>query len=158
MVIIGRFSYDDSTNRNENLLLDFTSQHNLIIGNTNFLKPRPKLWTYQFPNRTLSQIDFILYRKRWRNIVPTARHIPAPTQSVMIIEWSLRMLKSAYPDLNLPRQKSYFGNPSLWTRISPAEWITQFPAVGYQESSGYRAHKKIMTSRYRVMFWWTRYE
>lgn len=67
--IFARFSYHDSTNRTGILLIGLTEQHNLIIGSTTFQKLRSKLWTHRSPNEELSQIDFIMYRKRWRNSI-----------------------------------------------------------------------------------------
>ncbi|XP_066924271.1 uncharacterized protein [Clytia hemisphaerica] len=64
-----RFSWHTITDRNGVFLQDFTNQFNLIIGNTSFQKPTAKLWTYRSPTGSLSQIDYIMYRKRWRNSV-----------------------------------------------------------------------------------------
>ena len=64
-----RFSLHTATDRNGVFLQDFTNQFNLIIGNTSFQKPKVKLWTYRSPTGSLSQIDYIIYRKRWRNSV-----------------------------------------------------------------------------------------
>ena len=61
------FSLHDKTNRNGHHLVDFIQQHNLIIGNMSFQKHVNKRWTYRSPKGVLSQIDFILFRKRWRN-------------------------------------------------------------------------------------------
>ena len=65
--ITGKFSYHQEANRNGELMEDFLQQHNLIAGNTMFQKPERKLWTWKHPAGHLAQIDFILYRKRWRN-------------------------------------------------------------------------------------------
>ena len=67
--IEGRFSYHNSTNQNGTHLLEFINQNNLIIGNTSFQKARKKLWTWRSPKGDLAQIDFCLYRKRWRNSI-----------------------------------------------------------------------------------------
>ena len=64
--IEGRYSLHDANNRNGQLLTDFLHQFNLIAGNTVFQKPLSKLWTHRYPNGFLSQIDFVLYRKRWQ--------------------------------------------------------------------------------------------
>jgi len=58
------FSFYSSSDRNGLLLLDFIEQHNLVVGNTTFQKPLSRLWTHRSPNGSLSQIDFIVYRKR----------------------------------------------------------------------------------------------
>ena len=67
--IVGKFSLHDSNNRNGQHLIEFTQQFNLIPGNTFFQKSKNKLWTHRAPNGCLSQIDFILYRKRQQNSV-----------------------------------------------------------------------------------------
>ena len=79
--IRGKFSYHQSTNRNGELLEDFLHQNNLLAGNTLFQKPKRKLWTWRHPSGYLSQIDFILYRKRWRNSIHDCQ---AHTSSVTI--------------------------------------------------------------------------
>ena len=63
------FSLHNASNRNGLLLNEFIEQHNLVIGNTSFQKSTGKLWTHRSPKGNLSQIDFCLYRKRWRNSV-----------------------------------------------------------------------------------------
>jgi len=67
--IEGKFSYHNDSNRNGEYLMGFTHQHNLIVGNTAFQKPKKRLWTWRSPRGTLAQIDFCLYRKRWRKSV-----------------------------------------------------------------------------------------
>lgn len=63
------FSIHDTTNRNGQLFIDFIEQHNFVIGNTSFQKSTNKLWTFRSPKGDLSQIDFCIYRKRWRNSI-----------------------------------------------------------------------------------------
>ena len=65
--ITGKFSYHQLANRNGELMEEFLQQHHLLAGNTLFQKPERKLWTWRHPAGHLAQIDFILYRKRWRN-------------------------------------------------------------------------------------------
>ena len=65
--ITGKFSYHQLANRNGELMEEFLQQHHLLAGNTQFQKPERKLWTWRHPAGHLAQIDFILYRKRWRN-------------------------------------------------------------------------------------------
>ena len=63
------FSYHDNNNRNGQYLIDFTEEFNILIGNTSFQKLKNKLWTWKLPTNDLSQIDFCLYRKHWRNSI-----------------------------------------------------------------------------------------
>ena len=43
------------------------NESNLLASNTCFEKRRNSLWTWRSPTNQLSQIDYILCRKRWRN-------------------------------------------------------------------------------------------
>ena len=63
------FSLHSTSNRNGLLLNELIEQHNLVIGDTSFQKSMGKLWTHRSPKGFLSQIDFCLYQKRWRNSV-----------------------------------------------------------------------------------------
>ena len=63
------FSYNPSTNRNGEKLLDFIEEFQLMISNTKFMKPSKKLWTHESPKGDRSQIDYILFRKKWSNSV-----------------------------------------------------------------------------------------
>ena len=67
--ITGNFSYHDTCNQNGDYLQDFIAEFNLIATNTSFKKRKSALWTWRSPNGDLSQIDFILCRKKWRNSV-----------------------------------------------------------------------------------------
>ena len=67
--LISKFSLHKDSNRNGNFLSDFIHENNLIVGNLSFRKKKNKLWTYRSPKGVLSQIDFCMYRKRWRNSV-----------------------------------------------------------------------------------------
>ena len=65
--ISSKFSFTKVINRNGTHLLNFAEEHSLIIGNTANQKPRCKLWTWKSPKGDLTQVDYCLYRKRWRN-------------------------------------------------------------------------------------------
>eukprot|EP00058_Branchiostoma_floridae_P025263 XP_002610753.1 hypothetical protein BRAFLDRAFT_91539 [Branchiostoma floridae] len=67
--IDGKFSFHQIPNRNGGYLLDLVNRNNLIVGNTSFQKPKNRLWTWRSPNGNLAQIDFCLFRKRWRNSI-----------------------------------------------------------------------------------------
>jgi len=49
------------------------SEFDLLATNTLFQKRRNSLWTWRSPTLHLSQIDFILCRKRWRNSIHDAQ-------------------------------------------------------------------------------------
>jgi len=67
--ISGSFSYNNQCNRNGSYLQEFINENNLYATNTAFKKRKNSLWTWRSPNSDLSQIDFILCRKRWRNSI-----------------------------------------------------------------------------------------
>ena len=71
--IIEKCSYHQSTDRNGSLLKDFLQQENLLAGNTLYQKPVHKLCTWRHPAGHLSQIKYILFRKRWRNSIHNFR-------------------------------------------------------------------------------------
>ena len=99
--ISGKFSYHSVANRNGELLKTFLQQHNLLAGNTLFQKPSRKLWTWRHPAGHLAQIDYIFFRKRWKN---SFNDCQAHTSSTFIggdpnivtakVRLSLRVLKS----------------------------------------------------------------
>ena len=99
------FSYHDKTNRNGQYLKDFADEFNLGIGNTTFQKPKRKLWTWRSPKGDLSQIDYCLYRKRWRNSVSDCQAFSSSSpigsdhrRVTSTIKLSLRAPKTRGPD------------------------------------------------------------
>jgi len=71
--IDGPFSYHQTCDRNGEFLKDYMSEFDLLATNTLFQKRRNSLWTWRSPTLHLSQIDFILCRKRWRNKKPSTQ-------------------------------------------------------------------------------------
>ena len=68
-----RFSFNNTTNRNGNLLVDFLEEYNLFSSNNHFQKCRNQLWTFEYPNGSRAQIDYILFRKKWKNSIKDSR-------------------------------------------------------------------------------------
>lgn len=68
-----KFSFHPSTNRNGHKLFDFMQQFQLLATNTIFMKKASKLWTFQHPSGSKSQIDYVLVRGKWRNSVRNAQ-------------------------------------------------------------------------------------
>ncbi|XP_072049998.1 uncharacterized protein [Amphiura filiformis] len=66
---IAKFSYHKTTNRNGELMLDYTLENNLVVTNTTFQKRATKLWTCELPSGYRAQLDYVLVRKKWRNSV-----------------------------------------------------------------------------------------
>ena len=67
------FTYNEETNRNGKYLKDLMFEFNLFSSNTTFMKPKGQLWTFEYPNGDRAQIDYILFRKKWRNSVHNSR-------------------------------------------------------------------------------------
>uniref|UniRef100_A0A7M5UVA7 Endonuclease/exonuclease/phosphatase domain-containing protein n=1 Tax=Clytia hemisphaerica TaxID=252671 RepID=A0A7M5UVA7_9CNID len=67
--ITGNFSYHSICNQNGDYLQEFIAEFNLFSTNTSFKKRTSSLWTWKSPTGDLSQIDYILCRKKWRNTI-----------------------------------------------------------------------------------------
>ncbi|XP_066927942.1 uncharacterized protein [Clytia hemisphaerica] len=68
-----KFSFHPLTNRNGNKLFDFMQQFQLLATNTMFMKKASKLWSFQHPSGSLSQLDYVIVRNKWRNSVRNAQ-------------------------------------------------------------------------------------
>ena len=62
-----KFGLNNSSNRNEQHLTDFTIENRLTGLNTNFQKREGKLWTNTYANNTQAQIDYIFINQKWNN-------------------------------------------------------------------------------------------
>ena len=67
------FSYDNETNRNGDKLLEYMEEFNLFSASNNFMKPKGQLWTFEYPFGLRAQLDYILFRKKWKNSVKNTR-------------------------------------------------------------------------------------
>ena len=117
---IGLYSYHDTNNRNGDYLTDFVQQHNLIISNTRFQKPKHKLWTWRSPRKTVSQIDYILFRKRWRNSV-----VDCQAYSTSDPIGSDHRMVTAKTGLSLRTTKSLKRNNLNWSAISTNQALAE---------------------------------
>ena len=68
-----KFSYDLATNRNGETLLDFMDEFNLFSSNNSFMKPKNQLWSFEYPSGRRSQLDYVLFRKKWCNSISDSR-------------------------------------------------------------------------------------
>ena len=75
------FTFNDHTNRNGEKLTDFMEEYNLFSANNSFKKPKNRLWTHESPSGKLSQIDYMLFRKKWRNSIHDSRPFSSFTVS-----------------------------------------------------------------------------
>ena len=67
-----RFTYNTETNRNGEHLIDFMDEFNLFAANTSFMKPKGQLWTFEYPTGGRAQLDYLVFRKKWKNSVRDA--------------------------------------------------------------------------------------
>ena len=68
-----KFSFDQTTNRNGEMLVDFMEEFNLFSSNNSFMKPKNQLWTFEYASGMRTQIDYIMFRKKWRNSIKDSR-------------------------------------------------------------------------------------
>lgn len=64
-----KYTYHGETNRNGSHLIGIMETFDLIATNTKFQKTPGKLWTFQYPNGSRAQLDYILARKKWLNSI-----------------------------------------------------------------------------------------
>ena len=68
-----KFTYNTSTNRNGEFLSDLMEEFSLFCSNCSFMKPKNQLWTFEYPSGKRAQLDYILFRKKWRNSTKNSR-------------------------------------------------------------------------------------
>ncbi|XP_029633834.1 craniofacial development protein 2-like [Octopus sinensis] len=68
-----KFTFNSKTNRNGEMLKDFLEEFNLYTSNNSFMKPKGQLWTFESPLGDRAQIDYLIFRKKWRNSVKDLR-------------------------------------------------------------------------------------
>ena len=66
-------TFDSTTNRNGEMLLDFLEEFNLFTSNNHFMKPKGHLWTFEYPSGGRAQLDYLIFRKKWMNSVKNSR-------------------------------------------------------------------------------------
>ena len=60
------FTFNKEANRNDVLLVDYAEECQWMVGNTNFMKPAKKLWTFQYSHfwKSLPVRIYILIRRK----------------------------------------------------------------------------------------------
>ena len=97
------FTFNDQTNRNGEKLFDLMEEYDLFSSNNYFMKPKNHLWTYESPKGDRSQLDYILFRKKWKNSIHNSRSFSSFTTSSdhrvvsSFVKLSLRSSKKAKP-------------------------------------------------------------
>ena len=117
------FTYNSSTNRNGELLKDFMDEFNLFSANNTFMKPKGQLWTFEYPSGQRAQIDYLLFRKKWRNSVRDAR-----SYSSFSTVGSDHRIVSAKVKLSLRMSKQSKPHPMKsidWKEVSSNQTLSQ---------------------------------
>ena len=55
------------------MIIDFLEEFNLYISKTSFMKPKGQMWTFEYPSGDRAQLDYVIFRKKWRNSVKDSR-------------------------------------------------------------------------------------
>ncbi|XP_046841942.1 uncharacterized protein LOC124436059 [Xenia sp. Carnegie-2017] len=67
-----KFTFHLDTNRNGEHLVDLAEEFSLFATNTRFNKNKNNLWTFEYPNGSRAQLDFIMVRKSDVTVSKTA--------------------------------------------------------------------------------------
>ena len=67
------FSFNKVTNCNGEYLLNILQEYDLFSSNNFFMKYANHLWTFQYPSGDKAQIDYFLFRKKYRNSIRDSR-------------------------------------------------------------------------------------
>ena len=83
-------------------LIEFCQENTLVIGNTLFQQHKRRLYTWASPDgQYWNQIDYILYRQRWRNCIQSAKtRLGADCDSdheLLIAKFRLKLKKVGKP-------------------------------------------------------------
>jgi len=119
------FSFHGNTNRNGHHLVNFIKEHNLIVGNISFQKHVNKLWTHRPPKGNLSQIDFVMYRKRWRNSISNVQAYSSSNP----VSSDHRIVSENFIKLSLRRPKLPVTEKLYWAPLSDLALATEIDNV-----------------------------
>ena len=78
-------------------------EYSLLTSINSFMKPKNQLWAYESPSGIRPQLDYVLFRKKWRNSVHDSRSLSTFTVSSdhrvvsSTIKLSLRISKPCRP-------------------------------------------------------------
>ena len=110
------FSYNKRTNRNGEKLLEYMEEYNLFSASNNFMKPQGQLWTFEYPSGQRAQLDYMLFRKKWKNSVKDTR-----SYSSFSTVGSDHRIVSSYVKLSLRASKKSKPHPMKsidWKEVS----------------------------------------
>ena len=130
-----KFAYDDRTNRNGEMLIDLMEEYDLFSSNNAFMKPKNQLWTFEYPSGKRSQLDYVLFRKKWRNSVNGSR-----AYSSFNTVCSDHRIVSVHIKLSLRASKTSLPHP-----MKAIDWTTVSLGKRSFESLRYRISKQVPT-------------
>lgn len=95
--VVGNFGTGERNERGE-MLLDFCTENELFVANSNFQHHVRRLYTWQSPNgHTRNQIDYVLVQQRWKSSVRDAKTYPGldcgSDHNALVAEVSLKLKK-----------------------------------------------------------------
>ena len=73
------FAFDKQTNRNGEKVLKFMEEYNLFSASNNFMKPLGLLRSFEYPSGQRAQLDYMIFRKKWKNLVKDTRSYSSVT-------------------------------------------------------------------------------
>ena len=108
------------------MLLDFLEEFNLFTSNNYFMKPKGQLWTFEYPSGDRAQLDYLIFRKKWKKSVKNSRSyssfssVGSDHRIVSSkVKLSLRVSKKAKPHpLKLIDWKTVSSNSTLSKQFS----------------------------------------
>ena len=96
--IVGRYGHGERNDRGQDLV-DFCSEHNMVVTNTLSRLHNRHRYTWQSPDgKTRTQIDYILISKEWKQAVNSARTVLSADcdsdHNLVVLKMKLRFKKS----------------------------------------------------------------
>ena len=111
--IIGPYSLGERNSRGDRLQC-FCLENDLIIANTYYEHPDRPLYTWKSPgDLARNQIDYILFRKRFRNSVKNCKTYPGADigsdHNPLVCKMSVRLKRAMPANLNKKKEFTNFG-------------------------------------------------
>ena len=72
-VVVGRHCYYDTTNENDERLVNLCQEYNFRLTQQRFPQPRGRQWTWMHPGGSIHQLDHILINSKWVNSLRNCR-------------------------------------------------------------------------------------
>ena len=110
------FSFNEKTNRNGEKLLEYMEEYNLFSASNYFMKPKGQLWTFEYPSGQRAQLDYMIFRRKWKNSVKDTR-----SYSSFSTVGSDHRIVSSYVKLSLRASKKSKPHPMKsidWKEVS----------------------------------------